>query len=667
MHPCRLSRLSVVLLFAFHAQPARALDWPGEPAGSAYSETIVDQFRLQNHVIGEAWSIEGGKFRPVRVGTLIGARSLDLTESEVFRIILENGQVIAASDLRLAGQPHFEPLRAHPSASVLAERLPGQRLTVHLAAKDGNLQVTWHAVLREGANALRQEFEFRARTRPIEIKELQLVDVPRERARVVGSVPGSPILVGNIFFAYEHPDAQTVITNRALAVLRGRLVLDATHSVRQTTVVGVAPWNQLRRGFLYYVERERAHPYRPFLHYNAWYDICWGDRKINEAECLDVIERCGAELFRDRGLPLASYVWDDGWDDPKTLWRPIQTHFPNGFSRILAAARQQDSTLGFWLSPFGGHGQAKEDRLAMGKAEGFESGPQGFSLAGPRYYQRFLETCSNFVDPDGANFFKFDGLTREASETEAMLRLTRALRQRKPDVFISITTGTWPSPFWLGYGDSIWRGGDDMGFAGPGPKREQWITYRDQETYRNIVRAAPFYPLNSVMTQGFVQARQGMARQLGSDPDEIRHELRSFFASGTCLQELYITPAMMSAANWDDLAECAKWSRTNQDVLVDTHWIGGDPGKGEPYGWASWSDRKAILALRNPSDQARTMAVDLTQAFELSRDKLGRFSLKSPWKSDLDEPPLDLRTGEAHSFALRPFEVLVLDASPVRN
>jgi len=37
----------------------------------------------------------------------------------------------------------------------------------------------------------------------------------------------------------------------------------------------------------------------------------------------------------------------------------------------------------------------------------------------------------------------------------------------------------------------------------------------------------------------------------------------------------------MRPQDWDALAEAAQWSRSNADVLVDTHWIGGDPAKGE--------------------------------------------------------------------------------------
>ena len=52
---------------------------------------------------------------------------------------------------------------------------------------------------------------------------------------------------------------------------------------------------------------------------------------------------------------------------------------------------------------------------------------------------------------------------------------------------------------------------------------------------------------------------------------------------------------------WDAIAESAKWSRKNVDVLADTHWVGGNPGKLEVYGWAAWTPAKATAVLRWPA------------------------------------------------------------------
>src|SRR5207253_7323927 len=111
-----------------------------------------------------------------------------------------------------------------------------------------------------------------------------------------------------------------------------------------------------------------------------------------------------------------------------------------------------------------------------------------------------------------------------------------------------------------------------------------------------------------------------------SDTD-FADQVREFFGNGTQLQEMYVTPDLLNQRNWDDLAEAAKWSRANADVLVDTHWIGGDPNKNEVYGWASWSSRKAILVLRNPDDQPAVFSVDAAKAFELPAGASGNFKL----------------------------------------
>ncbi len=99
-------------------------------------------------------------------------------------------------------------------------------------------------------------------------------------------------------------------------------------------------------------------------------------------------------------------------------------------------------------------------------------------------------------------------------------------------------------------------------------------------------------------------------------------------------------------------------------MLVDTHWIGGDPAKGEVYGWASWSKRKGILALRNPKDQLGQITIDIGKAFELPEGAAQKYTLKSPWKEDAAATPLALSSGEEHTFELKPFEVLVFDATP---
>jgi hypothetical protein len=175
----------------------------------------------------------------------------------------------------------------------------------------------------------------------------------------------------------------------------------------------------------------------------------------------------------------------------------------------------------------------------------------------------------------------------------------------------------------------------------------------------------PLYPLNSLMLHGLIYAREH--RDLNKDPgNDFRNEVRSYFGTGTQLQEMYITPALLSDKNWDDLAEAAKWSRANAGVLMDSHWVGGDPAWLEAYGWAAWTPEKGILVLRNPSDREQVMRLRLEDAFELPADAARDYRAHSPWKEDAGQAAIAINARETHAFRLAPFQVLTLDMVPVQ-
>ena len=80
------------------------------------------------------------------------------------------------------------------------------------------------------------------------------------------------------------------------------LPLKAGQSVTYSSVLGIAAQGQLRRGFLRYIERERAHPYRPFLELQ----LVVRPRlfqQYDEAGALNVINTFGTELTKKRGVP----------------------------------------------------------------------------------------------------------------------------------------------------------------------------------------------------------------------------------------------------------------------------------------------------------------------------------------------------------------------------
>ena len=631
-----------------------------------------EDFPLGNETIVASWSIAGGVLRAGEVFERASGGRLLVSEA-VFAIVLADGTRLDSTQMRVVGAPVRETLAPNPRSSRAAGRVAGRRLTVTLEDDAHRLRAVWRAELRDGSRYVRQEITLRPLGAPLSVREIALVDLQARGAEITGTVKGSPVAIGPWFVGFEHPLSEsTVEGDRVRCVLARELPLRPESPVTVSSVIGTTRAGQRRRDFLHYVERERAHAYRTFLHYNSWYDIGYFSQ-YNEADALAAIRSFGENLVRQRGVVLDSFLFDDGWDDPKTLWG-FHAGFPNGFARVREAAAHYGAAPGVWMSPWGGYGDPKKRRLEFGREQGFETNEGGFALSGPKYYRRFRDTCFHMLRDYGVNQFKFDGTGNASrafpgsvfdSDFDAALSLIGELRAAKPNLYVNLTTGTYPSPFWLRYADSIWRGGEDHDFAGVGTSRQQWITYRDGDTFENVVKRGALYPLNALMLHGLVYARH--AQKLETDPHgDFSDEIRTYFGTGTQLQEMYVTPTLTSA-EWDMLAEAARWSRRNAGTLVDTHWLGGDPKKLEVYGWASWSPKKGIVTLRNPSDEPRRFALDVAAAFELPDNASREFTARSPWQRDRGRAPVRLRGGSEHVVELAPFEVVTLEATPMRR
>jgi hypothetical protein len=641
--------------------------------GIAKVEASASGFSVSNSVLSMSWKIADGRVEGVEFKDQLSHRTL-AAQAIPFSLILGDGSVMPSSAMKMLELPKVVDLDAHPDASRLAERIPGKAIAVEFEDERGRLHVTWQVILRDGSNYVRQQFVLLPKGKDVAVREVRLVDWNLPDGHVIGTVKGSPIIAGTVFAGFEDPLASCAVAGeRARCWIERELAIKSGQSVTYSSVIGVTARGQLRRGFLHYVERERAHPYRSFLHYNSWYDLGYFS-KYDETGALQVINTFGVELTQKRGVPINSFLFDDGWDDPATLWQ-FHSGFPNGFTKLREAAASYGTAPGVWMSPWGGYGKPKQQRVAAGRTAGYEIVDNGFALSGSKYYAAFRDTCVKFVRDYGVNQFKFDGTgnadrvvpgSQFESDFAAAIHLIGELRDLKPDLYINLTTGTYPSPFWLRYADSIWRGGEDHEFLGVGPWREQWITYRDADTYEHVVLSGPLFPLNSLMLHGIIYAHH--AKNLDSDPQgDFKNEVRDYFGNGTQLQEMYVTPSLLSNANWDNLAEAAKWSRDNADVLVDTHWVGGDPAQLEAYGWASWNPRKAILVLRNPSDRAQSISIDIAQAFELPANSAPSYTLHSPWEEDSKQPNVRVVAGQPHNFLLQPFEVLVLEGAPAKQ
>jgi len=678
---------------------AGAVPYPGLPPGPARAACTADQATLENRAIAMEWDFRDGGLSPRRLTHRQTGASLDLVGTECFILVL--GQTpfpqprpVRASELALAAPPDLKRIEAEPTAARLAERSGGWELAARLVCADPGFDVAWRAVLRDGANYLRQEITILPHGDPVELSEAILVDLSVPGAAVGGRVEGSPVVTDKLFFGVEHPASisQVLAPDRVRCSYPYNLDVRQTEPLTLSAVFGVVPPGQLRRGFLHYLERERAQPYHPCLHHNngeqiglAYWNLRGDPRFAAEGTGIDraaelranqerlwreLIEQVGIELVERRGGRIDAFVHDYEWDDETLVWQ-FHKGFPDGFRPLVPVAAKYGADLGIWFSPWGGY-SGKPARVEHGREQGLETNQGGLSLAGPRHYARFRAACVNLQREHRVRYYKFDGIAGSnsppgageyRSDIEALWRLLGELRVKDPGVFLNPSSGTWASPFWLLRADSIWRGGGDAGIAGAkGSARQQWITYRDFEVRNRVMANGPLFPISSLMIHGIMISGTGRVKSF-IEQDMI-DEIRSFFATGANCQELYVSPELMTEAAWDALAEAAKWSRANADVLADTHWVGGDPAKSEVYGWAAWNPRKGILSLRNPSDQPQALTLDLAVAFELPEGAPDRYALHDVWGGRPDLRKDAVAAAEALQLELAPFELVTLEADP---
>jgi hypothetical protein len=642
---------------------------PGEakvkilPDSSVMLENSVIKMKFRNN--GKGIKIEGFEDKKTH-------ERLEIGKTTLFELTLSDNSILTSDDFTLQSPPVTLDIAPDPDSKTYAERLGGKKYMAAFENKKLGLIVQWEADLRDATNYVRQIFTFKERD-TVNISRITLLKLPvKIGIERMGTVDGSPLVHKNMFFAVEHPMSQAEQSNTTMVSYLLQLTpFTSTRDITVTTVWGTTPVDQLRRGFLYYTECERSTPYRQILHYNSWYDISWADTKFNETQALDRMKMFRDSLIIKRHHQLDAFLFDDGWDDNKTLWSFSSDGFPNGFIKLKEIADSFKSNIGVWMSPFGGYGDAKDKRIEFGKNQNppFETNANGFSLSGPVYYQRFLNVARNFIKDYNISIFKFDGVgpgndapgagITYHSDIESFLRLLKELKSIKPGLYLDLTTGTWPSVYWLKYGDNTWRSGDDNGQAGEGSMRQQGITYRDANTYKNVVKAGPLYPLNALMNGGIIIADNGLPGKFEMDEKDISDDIWSFFGTGVSLQELYINPHKLSASDWDCLAKASSWARENERVMADIHWIGGDPVKGEVYGYAAWSPEKAILMLRNPSKEEKSFQINANVIFELPS------SVKSDFRFiDAKTGGNALASGRSFTITLKPFEVKVLNALP---
>ena len=324
--------------------------------GKANALLTENKIILENNVLKCSWDLCNNKLSITEIINHLTSEKINLKKSDPIQFILENGEVLRSSDFTIKDTPQITEAPLNSDLPCKALQIQGKMIETTLYSKKNDITILWRGILRDGSNYIKQEFTITTKEK-LNISKLVLWELPYPQSKAMGTVRGVPIVSGNIFFGYEHPTSDISIEEEKgnIQNFTYDILIDSGQTVNANSIIGVLPKNQLRRAFLHYIERERAHPYHQFLHYISYYDMHYhgsGDlKRCDSDQFSEVIKNWRDKFILPYNVQFESFGFDDGWDDYENLWYIDRDLFPDEFKPQYELTKPFGSGLGFWLSP----------------------------------------------------------------------------------------------------------------------------------------------------------------------------------------------------------------------------------------------------------------------------------------------------------------------------
>ena len=468
---------------------------------------------------------------------------------------------------------------------------------------------------------------------------------------------------------------------------------DAWGVTSKRAVMGLArtKGDSAELALLDYIAETRKPP-RSHLHYNNWYSP--EGKNLSLGHFIPNVYRPINDTLKKYGAKLDAIVPDHGWQNAKafeTIFQPRvdETHPPLG--DLAKALMAHDKThLGIWMA-LDGTNQSTAHGLKIGYkpayAPGFKreqrwmQGKAYFNILDPKYQRdlkkalRFLivEAGVDYIKHDFNHNFTSDYLSqRHAREAclDVTLDLLRYELSLNPAVYQNYTNGTWFSPWWLQHADALWMMSGDSGNSREWPllsQRDRSTSYRDKvffESFNNPERCArPVIPIANFMTHGIIFTSKKPFTDGHDLLEDWSNHVVMYYARGTMVKELYLTPKLLGEAQWEVLGRASDWAVRNQGRLVNTVIVGGNAARGEVYGLVSWVSGRAILTVRNPNRNAQTLTVpfDRTVYYRGARGKAFGARAIYPF---VEPMPWPLTSGRAFKVTVPGDSVIVYEIDP---
>jgi hypothetical protein len=462
------------------------------------------------------------------------------------------------------------------------------------------------------------------------------------------------------FLGLEYPTGTTQIKNKKQGIFSVKSFQYFGHRIENRPiasnweVTAVTPQPYVKKWFFTYVDDIRVAPAKPYILYNSWYDLrseayAKADKNIpknavmNDTNTLRIIRLLRKNMIEKHHIRLNAFVLDDGWDNYESAWALNRHEFPNGLRPLADTLAKTGTRLGIWYGPIGGYSFAMRRVKWMGE-HGYEVtghkyvyGSAQLCLAGKNYSVLFQKRTSDMVKNDHVGYFKWDGIQFSCSDPthghpvgiysrravmQSVIAKCNAVRAIDPKVYLNITSGTWLSPWWLQYANQIWMDAADYAFADVPSisRRDNAMTYRDYALYDDFKVRDMWIPAANLMTHGIIKGRLENISKGGEPMDRFTNNAVLYFARGITMWELYISPDILTDAEWNVLAQAIHWAESVQDVMATTFMTGGNPAKGQTYGYVHFKGDKGLIAVRNPKIANDSIRIRLKPDYGLDED-----------------------------------------------
>ncbi len=504
---------------------------------------------------------------------------------------------------------------------------------------------------------------------------------------------GQPVFNHDIFMGVEYPTVENVVKGNHVMI--GYVVgQDITHKPYKshTAILGSSPSNvKLEQTFMTYVKSIEVLPPHPFLLYNTWYDLrtplmANGPAGVeNEKNVLKTIDSFKRHLYDKYGIALNGFVLDGdaGWNNANSIWAIDSTRFPDGFTPIVEALDSTHTKLGLWSSPFGGYPPLRDSVVHWGKVHGYETTGPFYNLEGPKYRAKFMQRMDDYTRQYKIGYFKWDGylsafntpvngrLPGIYSREEGLsdyIKIMKSVRRINPKIFLNITSGTWLSPWWLKYANCIWMQGEDYGYQENVPsinERDKAILYKDAVLWNDYQKQHLLFPISGLMTHGIIRGRYNLLGGVHESLASFSDEVMMYFGRGVMMWELYVSPDLLSAGEWNAIASAVKWADANQEVLQNSKMVLGDPIERQVYGYIHLTKDKGIFLLRNPYITKQRVNLRLTANLG-DIDPTTEYYVRViyPYNFILSKP---VKVNQDLSFNLKGYEVLTAELIPAND